>query len=144
MHYGYTIDSGRRFIFQVYAGHFTVSEIIDCIQRLWADPLYSKTHNGIVDITKMSAGAVIDDLRPLIAFLKSSPHTSASRWAVITASPLATAGSLIYKSAMSGQHSFEIFSTWESACDYLQIDEPSPPAPAFKLTRPETPVHALV
>ncbi len=144
MHYGYTIDPGRRLIFQIFSGHFTVAEIIHCIQRLWADPLYSKTHNGIVDITQMSAGAVIDDLRPLIAFLKSSPNTSASRWAVITASPLATAGSLVYKKAMSGQHAFEIFSTWECACDYLQIDQPSPPAPVFKLMRTDTPVHALV
>lgn len=144
MHYGYTIDSSRRFIFQVFSGHFTVSEIIHCIQQLWADPLYSKTHNGIVDITGMSTGAVIDDLRPLIAFLKSSPNTSASRWAVITASPLTTAGSLVYKGAMSGQHAFEVFSTWESACAYMQIEQPRPPELTFKIARPDAPVPVPV
>jgi hypothetical protein len=106
--------------------------------------LYSKTHNGIVDITEMCTGAIIDDLRPLIAFLKNSPNTSASRWAVITSSPLTTAGSLVYKGAMSGQHAIEVFSTWESACTYLLIDQPRPPELTFKITRPDAPVPAPV
>jgi hypothetical protein len=144
MHYGYTIDPGRQFIFQVFEGHFTVAEIIECAQRLWADPDYATTHNGIVDITKMSPGAVIEDLRPLIAFLKESPKTSQSRWAVIADSPLATAGALVYKTAMSGRHAFEVFSTWESACSYLQIAQPRPPEPTVKITRPDSPVPSPV
>ncbi len=144
MHYGYTIDSGRRFIFQEFVGHFTVAEVICCIEKLWADPVYSKTHNGIVDIREMSTGDVIDDLRPLIAFLKKSPSTSQSRWAVITSSPLTTAGALVYKSAMLGHHAFEVFSTWESACAYMQIEQPRPPELAFKITRPDPPVPAPV
>jgi hypothetical protein len=144
MNYGYTIEPERRFIFQVFSGYFTVAEIIECSQCLWADPNYATTHNGIVDITKMSPGAVLEDLRPLIAFLKSSPKISKARWAVIAHSPLVTAGSLVYKKAMSGRHSLEVFSTWECACGYLQIDQPRPPEPAFKITRPNAPVSAPV
>lgn len=139
MHYGYTIDTAVPFIFQEFKGRFTVSEIIGCIQRLWADPVYSKSHNGIVDISQMIPGAGLEDLTPLVAFLKNSPETSDSRWAVITASPLATAGAMLYKRAMSGQHAFEVFSTWESACRYLQINLPRPPATTFRLSTEDVP-----
>jgi hypothetical protein len=143
MHYGHSIDSDRQLIFQVFAGHFTVADIIECTRCLWDDPSYSTTHNGIVDITQMSPGAVIADLHSLTAFLKDHPKTSRSRWAVITDSPLVTAGSLFYKTLMSGRHSLEVFSTWEAACTYLQLDSFRPSEPVIKITRPDAPAPAV-
>ncbi|MDF3056210.1 MAG: hypothetical protein K0R17_425 [Rariglobus sp.] len=131
MNYGYVIDSKQGFIYQVFAGTFSGPQIIACTRRLWADPNYSKSHLGIVDISRMTPSAGLADLPALIAFLKSDPHTSQRRWAAITATPLVTAGSMVYRHQMAGRHPFGVFSTWESACGFLQLDMAEPPALTF-------------
>lgn len=138
MSYGYAIDPSRRFIFQQFRGRFSVGQIIDCAQRIWSAPGYSKSYPGIVDISQMEPGAALDDLRPLVAFLKCERETTVARWAVITASPITTAGAMVYKRAMASRHPFEVFSTWESACGYLQLDLPRPPEPTFKIVFHDT------
>lgn len=132
MHYAHTIDPERQFIFQRFCGEFPVAEIIACSRRLWTEPAYSKTYNGIVDISQMKPGTGLEDVRTLIAFYSAEPATSKGRWAVITASPLSTASAMVYKRAMSHLQAVEVFSTWESACNFLQLDLPAPPAIAAK------------
>ncbi|CAM3006037.1 hypothetical protein [Rariglobus hedericola] len=131
MNYGYMIDSDRKVIFQAFEGRFSLTQIIACVRRLWNDPAYSKTYPGIVDISRMTPSAGLDDLNGLVDFLKSETQTSTSRWAVITSSPAATAGSMVYKRIMAGRHVFEVFSTWESACEFLQLEITERPAIPF-------------
>jgi hypothetical protein len=131
MNYGHVIDTQRQFIFQVFSGAFSTAQIIACTQRLWNDPAYSKTYSGIADISLMTPSSGSGDLRAVINFLQSDHHTSEGRWAVITSSPLAAASSMVYKKAMAGRHVLEVFSTWECASGFLQLDLPQPPVAAF-------------
>lgn len=126
MKFSYTIDSRRGLIFQAYAGSFTLEQLIACTQRLWADPDYSPAFNGLVDLSAMNPSAGLAHLPPLMEFLKNDPRLSKGRWAAIVATPIVTAGSLIYKRTMAPQHMFEVFSTWEAACTFLQVDEDKP------------------
>lgn len=135
MKFSYTIDSQRRMIFQNYSGRFTADQIIACVRALWADPLYDKTLGGIVDISNMNAGPDLADLHVLIRFLNENrEQLSTGRWAVVTTSPIATAGAFLYQHAMAGKHPFEVFSTWEAASTSLHWFAP----------RPELPEHAVV
>jgi hypothetical protein len=131
MSYGHTIDPDRRFIFQVFEGHFSIQEVMDCSRRLWSDPAYCRDFYGIVDISRMTTDTNIDGLHELIEFYRNSPNTTQVRWAAITSSPWLTAGSMLYRNAMAGRHALEIFSTWDSARIYLQLDLPSPPEMTF-------------
>jgi hypothetical protein len=135
MKFSYTIDQGNRIIFQNYSGRFTADQVIASVRALWADPLYDKTFGGIVDITGMEAGKDLADLHALIRFLADNRHQiSTGRWAVITTSPIATAGAFFYQHAMAGKHPFDVFSTWEAASNSLHWFAP----------RPELPEHAVV
>jgi len=131
MSYGHSIDPGRRFIYQVYEGYFPVALVIACTKRLWADPAYSNSYHGIVDVSRMTTDGGITEIQTLISFLRTQPATATVRWAAITTSPVLTAASMLYRTAMSGRHTLEILATWESASNALQIDLLSPPPVTF-------------
>lgn len=144
MNYGHVIDTKRRFIYQVYDGHFSLDDIIACTRRLWADSSYSKSYHGVADLSRMSVDQNIGNLQDYIAFLKKAPSTSDVRWATIVTSPWLTAGAMIYRTSMAGRHPIEVFSTWASASRFLQLDLSAPPPVAyFPVRAPEAhpPVH---
>ena len=79
----------------------------------------------------VSSSGSMERLHALMEFLKGDFNTSTARWAVITATPQTTAGAMVYKREMVSQHTFEVFSTWESASGFLQLDLPAPPTVVF-------------
>lgn len=144
MSYGHVIDPVRRFIYQVYEGHFPVALVIACTKRLWAEPDYSNAYHGIVDVSRMTTDGGIEDIHTLIDFLKTQSSTSTVRWAVITSSPTLTAGSMLYRTAMTGRHTLDILASWEAAANALQIDLPAPPPVRFFPDLAGTPPPATV
>jgi hypothetical protein len=126
MKFSYNIYPDRRLIVQAYEGSFTLEQLIACTRYLWADPQYSPAFNGITELSAMSPSAGLANLPLLMEFLKNEPQLSSGRWAAIVSTPIVTAGTLIYKKSMAPQHMFEVFSTWEAACTFLQIDAEKP------------------
>lgn len=125
MKFTYEIFPQKRLILQRYAGDFSLGELRAATERLWADPRYDRAYDGIADLS--AAGTTpIEDLRGLIQFLSGNRSLSTGRWAVVVSAPYATACALLYKKAMSHRHPFEVFSTWDGACQFLGADlEPS-------------------
>jgi len=122
MKFSFDIQPEHRAIYARYEGKFTLDDLLATTRQLWADPRYSPDYNGVVDISAGSVSVDINDLRTLAAFLVREPATSSGRWAAVATTPLAIACSLIYRSALRRRHGFEIFSTWEAACGFLQLD----------------------
>ena len=131
MNYGHVIVPPTRIIYQVFEGAFSADQLVACTRRLWSDPAYSRLYNGITDVSCMAPGATLENLQGLTAFLKHEPQLSQGRWAVITSTPIATAGAMLYKREMAAHHPFGVFSTWEAACAFLQLDLPTRPSPSF-------------
>lgn len=120
MKFSYIIDPRRKLILQRFAGRFTVAEIIDCVRRLWADPLFDRSYCGLADISGMEAGTDLSDLRALISFLqKERARISTGRWAIVAISPMTTAAAFFYQNAMGAIHPVEVFSTSEAAAEWL-------------------------
>lgn len=119
MHFSYEIHPDRRVIVQRFAGQFSLADLLAAVRRLWADPLYSKSYDGIVDLSETSMGISMEDLRALIGFLQQRPETSTGRWGAVASSPLTTACAMIYRRAAAPRHQFEVFSSWAAACDFL-------------------------
>lgn len=138
MNYGHVILPKQHVIYQVFEGSFTAEQLIACVRRLWNDPAYSKHYHGIADISRMVGGTSLERLVEIVIFLKDQPQLSQGRWAVITSTPIVTAAAMVYKREMAARHPFGVFSTWESACAFLQLDMPVRPAPTFfpDLTHP--------
>jgi hypothetical protein len=120
MKFGYTIDTERKIIFLRFSGPFDLNGFFAGIERLWADPDYRREYEGVADISAVENTYTLGDLHRVISFLKADPRTNTSRWAVITASPLAVAIAYVYKKAMASVHKLEVFSTWEAASAYVR------------------------
>ncbi|HEY9248505.1 MAG TPA: hypothetical protein VIO38_05215 [Rariglobus sp.] len=126
MNFDYTIDENRRMIFIEFSGSFSPESFIACIERLWSDPAYRRDYEGIADIREVESNYTLTDLQRVIGFLKKNPRTNTSRWAVITASPLAAACSYVYQRSMAPVHRLEVFSTWEAAATFIGWQHPCP------------------
>jgi hypothetical protein len=127
MKFSYAIDSERRLIFLRYTGHFTLASLLAGTRRLWADPAYSRSYRGLVDLSDESVSVNVADLHALIDFIREQPSVSEARWAAVTASPLATACGLLYQRAIASRHAFEVFSSFEAAASFLRLEGAPPP-----------------
>lgn len=125
MDFRYAIFPDKQLILQRYSGPFSLPDLFAASQRMWDDPRYCKTYNGIADLTDASASITTDDLENLVGFVFQNEKASIGRWAAIVTSPLGTAYALIFKRGIFPKHPFEVFSTWEAACDHLDIALPA-------------------
>lgn len=118
----YEIYPEKRLIFMRYAGQFTLAELTGSARKLWADKLYSKSYNGVIDLTDSRVWVGREDFQALVGFVAAHKHTSEGRWAAVATSPLATACGMIYKRAITKRHAFEVFSTFGAAGAFVGID----------------------
>lgn len=124
MKFSYKIFPEQRVIVMRYMGVFTLSELIESAQNLWNDPRYSRSFDGIVDISHSSVSAAIGDCRALIEFVSKNEKTSEGRWAAVAGSPVATACAFLYRHAARNRHVFEVYSSWEAAKEFLHRELP--------------------
>jgi hypothetical protein len=123
MTFEYTILPEKRCIAMRYTGTITLADVIASTRKLWADPLYDRAYNGISDISRALPGGHVDEVHALLDFFKR-PETSAGRWAVITTDPKFTALALLFKSSSYSKPWIEMFTSWESACAFLNTEIP--------------------
>jgi len=128
MNFHYSIDHKHQLIFQRYEGRLTLKELIACIERMWSDPEYSRSYNGIVDFSAVSISLDIQDFHAFMRFIKDHSSLSLGRWALVTSSPFATACSLLYKQRIF-QHTLDVFSSPEAAGAFIRKITDSPPGP---------------
>ena len=126
MKFSYAIDPERHLIFLRYTGHFTLAGLLAGTRRLWADPAYSRSYAGLIDLSDESLSVAIGDFHSLLDYLRDQPAISQGRWAAVTSSPFATACGLLYQKAISPRHPFEVFSSFEAAANFLRIEGPPP------------------
>jgi len=117
--FGYQIYPEQRVIYVRYSGTFSFERLAATAKTLWGDPRYSRDYHGIVDFLHGPVSAPMADVRKLIELVQQSPHTSRGRWAAVTTAPVATALALVYGQALAQRHAFEVFSSWEAACDFI-------------------------
>lgn len=126
MSFGYEIYPEKRAVVATFRGHFSRQALEAAIGRLWSDPRYRTDYVGIVDISHGSVGIAIEDFRAVVGWVRSHERTSAARWAALASSPYATACALLYRRAISDRQDFQVFSTWEAACRFIEVDLPPP------------------
>jgi hypothetical protein len=122
MNVDYEIHPEKCLIFMRFTGAFTLADLKEAVQRLWTDTRYSRSYNGVVDLTDSNVKVARGDFQALVAFVVGQKETSEGRWAAVATSPLATACGLIYKRAISKRHTFEVFSTFEAAEAFMGVD----------------------
>jgi len=124
MKFSYEIFPDQRTIVARYIGAFTLSELVTSAKTLWSDPRYSRKYDGLVDISDSSVNVAMSDFRSLLEFIRGHGSTSEGRWAAVASTPFATACGFMYQRAMVGRHTLEVFSHWETACEFLDVEVP--------------------
>jgi hypothetical protein len=122
MKFSFEILPEPRAIFARYEGKFTLEELFATTRQLWADPRYSPTYDGLVDLTDGAFSVDMNDLRTLMDFLVRAPTTSSGRWAAVASTPLSIACGLLYRTALRRRHVFQVFSSWDAAYEFLKFD----------------------
>lgn len=101
----------------------TADDMAKSTELLWADPLYDKSYIGVCDLTRASISMHASEIPALVSFF-NNPQTSSGRWAVIVSEPKSTALGMLFKASAVARPWIEIFTSWESACAFLQADLP--------------------
>jgi len=109
-----------------FSGALSPSDVIAATKHLWDDPQYNRTYNIIADLRNCKTGAEVSDIGSLVRFLIDKPSLNRGAWAVVMEDPRMTALGMLFKSRSGFLNRFELFSSWESACRFLDVDlEPS-------------------
>lgn len=121
MGFQYVILPERRCIVVRYEGEVSIGTVLRQIEMLWADPQYDRHYCGIVDLQQATPRAAIEDVRELHEFLRH-PKTSVGEWAAIFSDPIGTALGFLFRSVNVILPRFDVFSSWEGACGFLDLD----------------------
>lgn len=113
----------RRLVIQRISGVVAVREIIAAIQLLWNDARFRGDFNGIIDLRRCTTTAGQADFRILVEFLKQD-CPARGHWVALLDDPKSTALALLFKALNPGPFSFDVCSTWETACRHLRIELP--------------------
>ncbi|MEO8207050.1 MAG: hypothetical protein ABI615_12785 [Chthoniobacterales bacterium] len=120
--FSFTILPEKSLILLRLDGSFSLEDLFAATMAVWADPNYSESFRGILDLTRTSLHISVSDLHALTRFLREDKKTSLGRWASVVTSPVATAFVFLYKKALAPRQNMEAFSTVEAACDFLKTD----------------------
>lgn len=129
MPYSHTINPKRRIIIQRFDGTLSLAAVYEGTEKLWADPQYDPTFDGITDLSHSVANGSVEDVRALSRFVINRSKASTGRWAVVTNDPKITAFVLVF-SRLTTKPSLSVFSTWAAATAYMQVETAPPGATA--------------
>jgi hypothetical protein len=123
--YSHTINPKRKIIIQRFDGTLSLANVFEGTEKLWADPQYDRSFDGITDLSHSVAAGSIDDVRALSRFVTNRNQASTGRWAVVTNDPKITAFVLVF-SRLTNKPTLSVFSTWAAATAFMQYETPSP------------------
>lgn len=116
----YIILPEQRFIAQRFRGTVALMDVIAATETMWDDPAYRTDYCGISDLTDCRIVAEPSDVVSLLTFLRQ-PQVNRASWAAIFSEPKGTALAFLFRSSNCFLKRFGVFSTWESAGDFLEV-----------------------
>jgi hypothetical protein len=111
-------------------GRVTFEEVVAWMDELVAHPDFSADFDGIVDLRKGDLTRSTSAEAQAVADLMIERRLTRGRWVHLADGPMETALSMMYSRAVSTQYPMRVFSTVESAADYLGRD----PAALLRVT----------
>ena len=124
------ILAAERLAFVQWFGRVTFEEVVAWMDEMVAHPDFAADFDGIVDLRKGD----LTDMTPAevqaVADLMIERQLTRGRWVHLASGPMETALSMMYSRAVSTQYPMRVFSTVESAADYLGRD----PAALLRVT----------
>ncbi len=103
-------------------GQVTFEEVVGWLDEVLAHPDFSAEFDGIVDLRRGDLARMTPSQVNAIAQLMIEKQLTRGKWVHLVAGPLETAFSMIYSRAVREQYRMHVFSTVESAAEFLGRD----------------------
>lgn len=123
MVFDYVILPEQRCVVSRFSGSVSPQDVMAGSEKIWSDPAYERSYHVLCDLTRVVIHGTPADVKPLVNFYRR-PETSTGLWAAIFSMPNLTALGYLFRAALPVPGRFGIFSSWDGACDYLQISIP--------------------
>jgi hypothetical protein len=103
-------------------GQVTFADVLAWLDEMIATPSFSVDFDGVVDLRKADLALMRPDEVKAIAQNMIDRRLTRGKWVHLVAGPMETALSLMYSRAVSEQYRMHVFSTIESAAEFLGRD----------------------
>lgn len=103
-------------------GHVSFEEVVAWMAEVARHPDYCDDFDGIVDLRKADLTGMTPAEVKTIAQLIAERQLMRGKWVHLAGGPMETALSMMYSRAVSTQYAMRVFSTVESAAEYLGRD----------------------
>lgn len=125
MSFQYTILREQQLILVRFSGPASVLELVTATTVICGDPRYVRGMDGLIDLRGVDPAVDTGEIRSLIELTLTKKKHGHGRWAVITATPLSTALTMLYQKGVSPAHPFTVFYTTEGAAAFIghQLDD---------------------
>ena len=122
----YKILKDNNLVIQHHEGVLNLSNYIIFAEQLYTDPNYSSNFNHLICIRKVTINASLDDIIKYVKFSKKNFKTPTKRCiSVVTNTPSQVVASTLFKLLQKNiTQEVEIFSTSESALEWLNLEHP--------------------
>lgn len=118
----YEIFPDRRLLFLRYFGETRVTDMMEVAHKIWGDPRYDPTFDGIVDFREAKFVSSPEEISAISQYFLNAAEASRGRAAIIASAPMETALNLFFAKLMRGRNHLQIFSTWRAACAFVGAD----------------------
>lgn len=121
----YKILKEYNLVIQCHSGPLDLESYTNFTKKVNSDPLFSPNQNQLVCMRKATFKVKMSDVFKFIKFTSKFPETSKKRRiSIITDTPNQVAPLTLYKlDRQNSKNSIEVFSTFESAIDWLDIKD---------------------
>jgi hypothetical protein len=120
--HSFKVFPNERLMIVQWFGEVTVDEVIAWLEEMISAPQFSPDFDGIVDLRKADLARMRPEEVRAVARLMVERKLTRGRWVHLAAGPTETAFSMMYSRAVSEQYQMHVFSTVESAADFLGRD----------------------
>ncbi len=115
----YEIFPEQRLVFLRFCGECTFVQLKSAVEQLWHDRRFSHAYNGLIDLTDTKVRISSSDFQALMGFVLGQKSKPQGRWAAVAASPLVTAFAMLYQRLARERHTFQVFSTFQRAAEFV-------------------------
>lgn len=123
MSFEYVILAEQRCIATRFTGRIFLKDVMTGSETMWDDPRYERDYHVLSDLRQITPRVNPAEVKTLVDFYRR-PETSTGRWAAVFSQPDSTALGYLFQAALPIVGRLGIFSSWEGACEHLQISIP--------------------
>lgn len=120
--FSYKIVRENRIILERFNSVANLQNVMEASLAIWSDPGYNKNYNGLADLRGCKVEFGLKEIAKLFMFFANNANTAKGRLAILVDNPDATARSYLFQNKLSGILKAKVFSTTESAADFLGVE----------------------